>query len=260
MKKIILFIIIFIHYSNVAQNNNVCGELYYTLTVDIGFGIIEKTDYLMTFNDDVSYSEEINIMPTKGINKMKSETTQKRNIIVPKRINTTPRFFYNTFDEFYYMVILLNESVVVKDDKSQWSWKTHTDTKDIAGYTCKKATIDFRGKSYIAWFTDKIPVSFGPWKLQKLPGLIIEIQSTDKSLQVKATKITVTQNTNCNINFDKKEIEKALTIPELYEKRKEIIKALDQKTESSYRMLKSVEKNEECKECPKGIEKHDKTK
>ncbi len=256
MKKIGLFIIaIFIYYGGIAQKNNICGKLHYTLTVDIGFGILEKTDYLMQFNDNASYSEEINITASKGINKIKSKASQRRNIIVPERTNTTPRFFYNTIDEFFYKIILSNESVIVKDDKNDWNWKILTDTKTIQGYTCKKATIDFRGKSYIAWFTDKIVVPFGPWKLQKLPGLILEIQSTDKSVQVKTTKIETTQDANCKIDFDKKQLDKALTIPELYKKREEIFKAIDLKMKNEYKMSKAVE--EECKECPKGLEKYD---
>lgn len=54
------------------------------------------------------------------------------------------------------------------------AWTMLDSTKQILGYTCQKAECNFRGRQYIAWFTTDIPVSDGPWKLNGLPGLIME--------------------------------------------------------------------------------------
>ena len=63
------------------------------------------------------------------------------------------------------------------------------DTKKINNYLCNKATLKFRGRYYVAWYTTKIPISFGPWKFTGLPGLILEIYDTTKTYRWTATKI-----------------------------------------------------------------------
>lgn len=63
----------------------------------------------------------------------------------------------------------------IKERLPELKWQIHwQDTKKISGFYCHKATADFRGRHYTAWFTRAIPVSFGPWKLGGLPGLILE--------------------------------------------------------------------------------------
>lgn len=63
------------------------------------------------------------------------------------------------------------------------NWKIHTETKQIGSFLCKKATTRFRGRNYTAWFTPKIAVQDGPWKLHGCPGLILEAyDDTDEVL------------------------------------------------------------------------------
>ncbi len=53
-------------------------------------------------------------------------------------------------------------------------WRLHpTETRTLLGYDCRKATAEFRGRTWTAWFAPDIPVAFGPWKLGGLPGLIL---------------------------------------------------------------------------------------
>jgi hypothetical protein len=39
---------------------------------------------------------------------------------------------------------------------------------------CKKATTNFRGRYWEAWYTEEIPIGQGPWKLCGLPGMILK--------------------------------------------------------------------------------------
>ncbi|MDR2120592.1 MAG: GLPGLI family protein [Tannerella sp.] len=55
-------------------------------------------------------------------------------------------------------------------------WELFPDTATLLGYTCRKAVCRFKGRDYEAWFTEDIPRSEGPWKLQGLPGLILKAQ------------------------------------------------------------------------------------
>ena len=63
-------------------------------------------------------------------------------------------------------------------DKPKWQLQEGTDT--VAGYDCQKATLNFRGRNYTAWFTTEIPISEGPWKLFGLPGLILKVEDSEK--------------------------------------------------------------------------------
>ena len=54
------------------------------------------------------------------------------------------------------------------------TWTMGDSTREVLGYTCQQATADFRGRRWTAWFAMDIPVSDGPWKLDGLPGLILE--------------------------------------------------------------------------------------
>ena len=49
----------------------------------------------------------------------------------------------------------------------------------LSGYETQLATCLFRGRSYEAWFTPSIPISAGPNLFGGLPGLILELRSTD---------------------------------------------------------------------------------
>jgi GLPGLI family protein len=79
--------------------------------------------------------------------------------------------------------------VIVKESMPFFNWKLESETKKIGNYQCNKAALDFRGRSYIFWYTTEIPTQFGPWKFFGLPGLIIKIESTDKSILFQLTKL-----------------------------------------------------------------------
>lgn len=54
------------------------------------------------------------------------------------------------------------------------AWQMVPDsTKEILGYQCQMATTHFKGRQWIAWYTEDIPLNEGPWKLCGLPGLVL---------------------------------------------------------------------------------------
>lgn len=68
-----------------------------------------------------------------------------------------------------------------EDELGILPWKISEVTDTILSYTCQKATLNFRGRNYTAWFAPDIPVSDGPWKFMGLPGLILKVED-DKQL------------------------------------------------------------------------------
>lgn len=78
---------------------------------------------------------------------------------------------------------------VVNDDWVSINWELKNKFKKIGNYKCQKAVGYFRGRTYTAWFTNEIPLSYGPWKLFGLPGLIIEAKDETGDFQIKMTSI-----------------------------------------------------------------------
>lgn len=77
------------------------------------------------------------------------------------------------------------DHVVYQEQFPQFNWKLEDEKKKIGDHLCRKATCDFRGRTYEAWFTTEIPLQNGPWKFNGLPGLIIEVYDTEKEYHFK---------------------------------------------------------------------------
>ncbi len=83
----------------------------------------------------------------------------------------------------------------------QLNWKLTSKKRKIGLFECQKATCSFRGRNYEAWFTTEIPIQDGPWKLQGLPGLILEAYDETKEVQFlfKSVQVPAPNPTNFKI-------------------------------------------------------------
>ena len=63
-----------------------------------------------------------------------------------------------------------------------FNWKITADTASFGSLQCQKATTTFKGRNYEAWFCPALPFRSGPWKLNGLPGLILEASDTKKEV------------------------------------------------------------------------------
>ncbi len=71
----------------------------------------------------------------------------------------------------------------IDDGVQTIKWTIHSsDHKLIGSFNCTRATARFRGRDYTAWYSVDIAVPYGPWKLNGLPGLILEAYDTNKHL------------------------------------------------------------------------------
>ena len=57
-------------------------------------------------------------------------------------------------------------------------WTIGDDTATFGGLHCQKATGHFKGRDYIVWFAPDLPVHSGPWKLNGLPGVIVDARDS----------------------------------------------------------------------------------
>ncbi len=70
-------------------------------------------------------------------------------------------------------------------------WQLTNQTKKIAGYTCRKATVPYKKETYTVWVTTEIPVTYSPiHELTPQTGTVLLIEGSKE--QFKATKVDIT--------------------------------------------------------------------
>lgn len=77
-----------------------------------------------------------------------------------------------------YIVKFENEFIQY-EAKELPKWKLIPEYKKISTFKCQKAITHFKGRDYIAWFTEEYAISEGPHKFKNLPGLVLELSSKD---------------------------------------------------------------------------------
>lgn len=58
-------------------------------------------------------------------------------------------------------------------------WELTDSVTTVLGYVCQSARCKFRGREWIVYYSEDIPLMDGPWKLQGLPGLIMKASDAD---------------------------------------------------------------------------------
>lgn len=66
----------------------------------------------------------------------------------------------------------------IRESLQSIAWEIGDEQKQIGEFTAQLARGHFAGRDYEAWFVADIPLPFGPWKLQGLPGLILEARDS----------------------------------------------------------------------------------
>ncbi|SIS92585.1 GLPGLI family protein [Chryseobacterium ureilyticum] len=79
-----------------------------------------------------------------------------------------------------------------EENQPKLNWNLESGEKILLGSKCNNATVHYRGRDYIAWYTTDIPINNGPYIFGGLPGLILEIEDVDKKYTFEAVGITKT--------------------------------------------------------------------
>lgn len=98
----------------------------------------------------------------------------------PFKIFKMPKFTYKITKTYPDMKLTyqdrISRNLFGYEDSSKQDWKISNEKQKIGEYNTQKATADFGGRKWTAWFSSDIPIQDGPYKFYGLPGLIVKIE------------------------------------------------------------------------------------
>lgn len=148
-----------------------------------------KIDKVMTALDiakDKSIYQDFTMAAQDSIIKTAVEEMQKTKAW--KDLSKTirmPKFSFKIYKIYPDMteqyVDRISRNLFAYEEKIKFDWKILSDKEKIGEYNTQKATTEFGGRTWTAWFTTDIPFQDGPYKFYGLPGLIVKIEDQDKN-------------------------------------------------------------------------------
>lgn len=143
------------------------------------FGV---TTYTLTFNDDYSlYS------PAKST----VDLTQKPLLTILNNV-----YLNLKNQKTITKKSLFGELYLVEDSIRQIKWRITGETREIAGFSCRRANAIIMDSIYVvAFYTDQIVPKAGPESFTGLPGMILGIALPSEHMTWFATRVTVNSTT-----------------------------------------------------------------
>lgn len=173
MKKItFLFALFFVIISINAQSTRAIYEYKYVRD-SIANKAFTTTVFLdLNTNNVKFYYQELYKMDStkKATGKSNVSMSIANSVMVKRNLNSNTNENYIFVDTDYYSY----------PSEDKMNWNILPDTKKFKEYTLQKATTNFGGRKWIAWFSKDVPINQGPFKFQGLPGLIFQIEDEKK--------------------------------------------------------------------------------
>ncbi|MCL1672825.1 GLPGLI family protein [Elizabethkingia ursingii] len=107
----------------------------------------------------------------KGINSMPPNKIMTYTRVIKRNESPSNLDFFENIDSRRYNI---NQEVNLQ-------WKLSNETLLVLNFRTQKATTQYGGRKWTAWFCQEIPISNGPYKFGGLPGLIVKLEDDTKS-------------------------------------------------------------------------------
>jgi len=164
-----------------------------------GTETIEKVMTILDITKDKSIYRDYTIVAQDSIMKVQFEAMQKSGTFKDmSKMVTMPKFSEKVYKFYPEMKVQYVERIssgmtplnIGYNDDFKFNWKIGTEKMKIGSYNTQKATTDFGGRKWTAWFTADLPLQDGPYKFHGLPGLIVKIEDEGKnySWELKGNK------------------------------------------------------------------------
>lgn len=115
---------------------------------------------------------------------------------------TTPENLYFNFEKskFLFTHPWIGETLAIENKTDIIKWQLQDSTKTIEGLICFKAVCRYKGRNYDVWYCPEIPTKAGPWKLNGLPGLIIQAKDQTGSIEFSLKSVNYSKEIFSLIN------------------------------------------------------------
>ncbi len=192
MKKLFsVFLLAIVIFAN-AQEKETANRFFYELTfkpkkdsakLDKVITILDITDKNRSIYQDYTIIAQDSIMKIE-FEAMKKSGMMKdlsKSMKSPK-ISARIYKFYPTMKIQYVDKITsgFTPSNIGYNEDLKLKWNILSDKQKIGEYNAQKATTEFGGRKWTAWFSSDIPFQDGPYKFSGLPGLIVKIEDDKK--------------------------------------------------------------------------------
>ncbi len=160
---------------------------------------IDKVMMILDITKDKSLYRDYTMVAQDSALQVQFEAMQKAGVF--KDISnsiTMPKFSEKIFKQYPGMKVQYVERIssgftpvnISYIDDTKFDWKILGEKEKIGEYNTQKATLDFGGRKWTAWFAADIPLQDGPYKFHGLPGLIVKIEDEGKnySWELKGNK------------------------------------------------------------------------
>lgn len=164
------------HFPEATQKNAWYADLYFDASASL---YVERAE-------PASEEEQMRWMSEKMQQAQEEGTALINPNEMPFRLHPWEYYFYNACasgKQAWEWVASRSMGGNEACESLQIRWVVHpAEQRVISGVACKKAVGRFRGRQYVAWYAPSIPYAHGPWKLNGLPGLILEAYEENKKL------------------------------------------------------------------------------
>ncbi|KAB1232790.1 GLPGLI family protein [Chryseobacterium viscerum] len=210
MKKLIIFFIL-LSVKLISQTSfNVVYEADYKLQykmLNIQNAKLEEAAFALLINEKESYFKNMNkyVGDSLRYEKRLDENSSNGKYFTPFRENI------GTTNGKIYVTAPISNKNFKYEESNDIDWKLINEYKTIGRYKVQKATSKKYGRNWIAWFAKDIPFPFGPYKFNKLPGLIVEVYDDNNEYHYTLYKFGKRKYvcTSANMNTDAKFVEKS---------------------------------------------------
>lgn len=199
MKKIFMLFALTTFFALNAQET--ANRFFYELTFKPkkDSAKVEKVMTILDVVKDKSIYRDYTIVAQDSILKIQIEAMQKSGVFkdISKSV-TMPKFSEKIYKFYPSMKVQYVDRVangftpmnIGYNEDLKFNWKIDTQKEKIGAYNAQKATTEYVGRKWTAWFTADIPLQDGPFKFHGLPGLIVKVtdDGNNYSWELKGNK------------------------------------------------------------------------